>query len=153
MLLPREKARMLVRGTRDDVTSEQPVSPAACIKTARKRVLLAAEGGIHSGALHYAVHAAKKFDADIDVLTDTSTDEIGEKLAAELAGDTVGWKTTVFKSDILAAIAEYTARNPSVLFVVTSEKDSLTERYVSAQTATKTVPAPWLVIADELRVA
>ncbi len=153
MLLPRQKARMLAGSSRNNVTPERLVATGTCIKTARKRVLLAAEGGVHSGALNYAVRAAKRFDADIDVLTDMSTDEIGEKLATEFAGDTVGWKTTVLKSDILTAIAEYTARNPSVLFVVTSEKDRLTERYLSAQPATKTVQAPWLVIADELRVA
>ncbi|KPK40487.1 MAG: hypothetical protein AMJ69_02170 [Gammaproteobacteria bacterium SG8_47] len=124
----------------------QPAPPPA----RRKRIALAVDGRIRVGALRYALGAAARFDADLEILTNLREAEVNAAMARELGRGAFRWDVIQVGADLLAGITEHARRQANTLFVVTSAQDALTERYVAARPS---VQVPWLVVSDDLRAA
>lgn len=132
-----------------------PAQPTAqTAPETRGRVALALEGRVNPDALRYAMQAAVRFDADLDVLTSLSERQVNMALGGASEDSTGSRRVLQLESsDILSGIAEYTRRHPETLLIITSADDNLTERYVADRPAGWNLQVPWIVVSDQSRAA
>lgn len=119
----------------------------------RKRLVLALNSSIQPGVLRYAVDAAVRFDAQLDILSNFTQAQIKQEMGQILGDFADDWNLVSVSGDLMSAIAEYTNQHPEVMFIVTSDRDSLTERYVATRSVKSVTSIPWVLVADELCAA
>jgi len=151
MLSPSRKHQVL-SGTKHPVTANQPAQDTEM--SPRKKLLVAFNEIMHMELLEYAIDTAKKFNADIEILSRLSHDEVHGKVSQELDKHPVGWSVLNSEKEcVLDEVHSYSSEQPELLFVVTSHEDTLSKRYITEQSANSNNQAPWVVVRERKRAA
>lgn len=135
-----EPVRLAVALPTGDRLAPPPVS--------RRRVALAVQGKVKSGALRYARNACERMDADLDVLTDLSDGQLQAAIAPQTQPLPAGHRLEIVRlgRDLLAGILDYARGRRGLLFVVVSADDAVAERLIAGSTDRRHLDVPWVVV-------
>lgn len=116
----------------------------------RKRVALVGDGYIRPGALRYALNACTRLGADLEVLTNLPEDKIEEAMAREDIVPGFACQIFQFGTDLLSGITKHVRRHINTLFVVTSARNALADKFVLDYPEGLYIQVPWFVVSDDL---
>ncbi|WP_455205469.1 hypothetical protein [Kaarinaea lacus] len=136
-----------------NISTSTQVNSHADDTVARKRVVLALNSKTQASVLRYAIEAADRFDAQLDIVSNLDENQVKMEMTQKIGHAASNWNLVPVNGDLLAGIAEHTRQHPEVIFIVTSDQDPLTQHYVATGSVGSVAQVPWLLVADERRVA
>ncbi|MGD8784796.1 MAG: hypothetical protein PVG75_10175 [Thioalkalispiraceae bacterium] len=151
MLSLRDKKDMLTADA--DLKIEQADQQVYFSSAERKRIAVLLNDQSPSAVLRYAVNSADRYNADLDIITTVEKSVITNELANLDTGAIREMTIINDDKDLLTSLAKHVQQHPSLLFVVTSDHDTITERYVTARPVDIQMTTPWLVVPAEKQAA
>ncbi len=122
--MPLSHKHKLLNGELPEISAANPLDRSSDESSSPRRILLAFEDEIDIELLRYKVRAARRFNAEIDILTRQSHEAVCRCMAKVMRNRITPWRIIRLEGDFQESVAEYAASLPGVMFTVTSASET-----------------------------